>query len=315
MFLGITVTLLILCIFSTIVHSVGVCLLLCIAQYGKLAVQRKYLLHLSICEILFNLFELTKTVSSLISVDGKTSSISTYVYDYIVQLSFTGCILALYLIMTYIAIDRLMITLLKEMYPLYWNSTRANIILIITWVTCIFVSFGLILIREFVGFMIADALSNCYQFLDITYIILAIISCAYICHRKGPSAEMKKRRKEDQQVGEMAEEGLVSVFLKSEVDVPILLMVTFCIVMVIPNFVQKLLQLTSSRQSTLSIGFAISYQLMTLFHGFIYISFHRAAKNKLRKWLGFKYRGYTGDNALMLKHLITATTAVGINVT
>ena len=284
MFFILLVTLIILSISSIIVHSTGIYLLLYSFQHGRLAVQKKYLLNLSICEIIFNIFELVKCVSSIISMYDSTNSVALYANGYIIQMS-SGDTLVLYLIMIYITIDRFMVGILSEIYPLYWRGSRARILLIMTWITCIIISFSLTLVQEYVGFNSTYAISFCYEVLDFCFIMLAVISCSYSCMTKKVKRKIQTRKTKR----------VIAVYLKSKVDASILLICTFMSFMTIPNIIHNILPVDEP-SNKLSASFSISYQLMTLFHGFICIFMHRP----VIEWLHIKEDSYLVTNPIII---------------
>ena len=313
MLLGILITPMVVGISNILVHSLGIYLLCSLLQYGNLGVQQKYLFHLSICEILFNILEIAKHILTIFPLFDNTSDIGENLSAYLTLMSFPGVTMALYLIMAYITIDRLMLTILSVLYPLYWSIAKVKLLLMITWVTCIFTSLCLILIHQYTVFKLNNGLlMYCNPIYDLSFIILALISFLYTCYKREMYTGIKLPRKRR---GNMKPKGLIVVFLKSNIDVYIPLMLIFLTVMVIPNLIHVVLRIICNNQSnTLPAAFNICYQLMTLMHGFICIFLYRPTKRLLWRKLNIQSSSCNGDNILMINHLITATSAAIIQV-
>lgn len=168
MSLATEVALIALCFTSITVHSAGIYLILFSLKFNSMVqnIQRKYLLSLAVCEVIFNIFELAKCILWMVT------AVKT---NYLTQMS-AGSVFLLYMLVIYICIDRLIVSVQKEAYPFYWRGANAAILLLFTWTTCICISIILTLSEEYVDMRTTKVLLYSLEGIGICALIIGMVS-------------------------------------------------------------------------------------------------------------------------------------------
>lgn len=319
MFSIVSIVITALCLINIIVHLLGVYLLCSLIQHGRLAVRQKYLTNLSICELLYNTCEFIKHMMLLTGENEQLVKMRP-TYEYLVLIGHTEATIVLYLVMTYITFDRLMCTLLGECYSSYWDCSKVKLLHMVTWVFSSLMTLSFVIAQQYTRMKFAKMIIKFTDpILDILFITLSAVLCFYTLCKKVEKCMHNRRRMNggglfEKKKKKRKPEGLISVFVRSGVDVSRPIMITFFVLMVLPNLIQSFLRIVDNHTANiLATSFTISYGVMTFIHGLTYLLFHNPTKRLIRRKLKLRPPTCNFDNSFGMHHLLTATAAVTIN--
>lgn len=283
------VVLILLNIMNSIMHGMGIMILL---KIGRKKTQHIYLINLSISELLKNVIifltcipEITPMSPYAFSICMKIHVYLGIVYDYTIMCSYV-------LTMFYITLDRYCIIVIGHQYKAFWNSTKANTLVITTWLLggSVSVSISLIhhllddveVLRYFIFTNQREGLLVSYSrpLFDLPFIILATAVYYQIFHKYSKSQEKILINSGKQN------KSRVTVFTHSTFFVPVLLIGSFVAFTVIPNLLISYHQLAGKYVShTLQVLCYISYACSDTADVFIYVLMQRNVRKFLKQRL------------------------------
>lgn len=254
---------------NILIHTLGLYLLQCADKSGRQNVQTVYIKNLSRTDLLINIFSFIRNLLKILPLHNLHESNSykeivtySYIFDY------AALKLCLYMWMFYITIDRLLGVLLNFSYPVYWDSFKAKILVRITWTIALIV------------FIIASALHSSrndeiYLFdvanvviiiVDIAFVVTAILSYTQIF------ARFQRTRKRSMLCANRLnrKQNSWKIFRRSRFYVSVLLIATFIIFTIIPDFMW-MFKFVGTKHSVSEFLMTIMYAVSYLVDGIIYI--------------------------------------------
>ena len=291
MTLWLKITLLVLNLANSLLHGVGIYLLVTLFPQSRFKIQQRYLIHLSVCEFTINTLEVINILNGFVEYSPDAQSKVDEVFHYVLIIQFTGVSLVFYLDMIYLTLDRLFEIVLNIKYPVYWSEEKARNLLIVTWVVS-----GLIT----VAFCIAHGLlewawepvifTYFFPTMEFLFVFLAITTYIFIFRKykitrisPAPNLEIlklspktRKRRRSS-----------FYIFRRSKFFIPVLLILTFLIFMVGADLTLLFVGVIQGNDSLeLRTAVFISYAISNLFDAWIYIFLQKDVKRLLYRKLG-----------------------------
>lgn len=275
---------------NILIHSLGFYLLLCLHKRCTENVQIIYIMNLSATELILNILSFIRNfirVASPVIANKhwfKDLTMYSYIVDYAV---FRFC---LYMWMFYITIDRVCGVLLNMSYPSYWNSTKALYLVVVTWVFGFIVSISTALVYGFHSsdeenmFLIANYTIIIF---DITFVVVAVISYGSIFHvfqKQRHNSFLGKQTKGSSSPDSENEESLWTIFRHSRFYVSVLIVSTFILFTIIPDFMWTF-HVVENENSIGGFMLSTSYAVSYFIDGAIYIFMDDKVKNLLLKKL------------------------------
>lgn len=218
--------------------------------------------------------------------NSEYSSVLLYIQHYATLLYLTGLWLVLYLTMTYVTLDRLLMVKLAFRYKTYWTLKKSRYLVYTTWVVCMMVPFGIAIGELFYKFHYQDVIYE-YLFptLDFIYISFATTTYTYIFIRFIKSSQMSHKVSGTTIQSRRRRRSSALLFKDSKFYTTILLVLTFLVFIVVPNLIYLMLGMHrehTEHLETLSafmhnkdnIVFDLcrfSYAIASCLHFFIYI--------------------------------------------
>ena len=253
---------------NVLFHSLGAYLLISMYPRCKQKIQQIYLFNLSISECLTNVLEICRSIPDLIEFEEDELTRINEIRQYILIVSFTGVSIVYYFDMIYLTLDRLLDVHLNMKYPVYWNETKTRYLLISTWAIGLFTSVSVSICYKYLDFKWRDAFFKYfYPTIEFTFIVLALITYGFIFH--------KYRQTRLRVPGCMSVYKVTStlhIFRKSRFYIPVLLIITFLLLMIAPDITYLIVGIVyKSESETLLTCCWISYAISNLADAYIYI--------------------------------------------
>ena len=297
----------VLSICNVAVHSIGCHLLRYIAKNVEQSPQTIYVLHLSGCEILFNI---TASLTTILKMVPWSYAATIHTYIDLVYLS--GPWLVYFVLMCSITLDRLLQILLHLKYPKFWNETKAKKLIKIGWIaggmftvfTCFYQKFFNNDIREIY-------FTYWYPSFHIFFVILTITTYIVIFKhfkrsRVAPCQSVIQRGS----VNHLHQISTFRTFLKSRFYVSVLLIGTYVIFVVVPDSIYLFYGYLGNNKNNqiLDTLCYLSYILGTSSDAYIYIF----VQTSVRKLLWKKLRIYrqTNNNDIANRALPSTTSRI-----
>ena len=276
-----TFQIIILClnILNVIFHSVGIYILLSVYEDSRQKVQQIFLLNLSVCECIINLFQACSILPEIISIPSRYNILND-INEHILIISFTGISVVYYLDMIYITVDRMMDIVLNIRYPVYWNERKTKVLMFSTWVIGTGMCVTVIVLHNLIKFKWKDAFFKYfYPTVGFAFIILALITYGFIFHK------FKQSRKPPVRGGKHTKSAnSITVFRRSRFHIPVFLILTFLLFMIVPDLTYLFVAVINERNSPILLAICwISYCISNLVDAWIYIFMQRDVRRHLWK--------------------------------
>ena len=263
------VVLLILNILNTLLHILGIYLLICVIRNGTETAEKLYLINLSTCEALMNFLEASRRITSLIPLSPGANKIIDEINQYVLIVMFTGISFVFYLDMIYLTFDKLLDIVLNIKYHLYWDVFKAKRLIKGTWVIGVSLSITIALLYRFTNYDWEGAFFKCfYPTLEFGFIVLAFVTYSFIFYK------YKETRRAPLIAGtryQQKKESYFRIFRRSRFYISVLIILNFLVFMVIPDLIYLFVGIIYGHATeTLSISCWISYAVSNLLDLWIY---------------------------------------------
>lgn len=274
-------------------HMLGFYLLYCQYRNGVQESQQLYLMNLALAEGFANLLQLLMNpLHEIFPMSTNSTNTFKKCQYYFKTIRGYGVVSVYFLTMHYLTIDKLLDVLLSIKYTIYWNENQTCILLKGTWTLCLTMAVALSIVYNFTGFdfhIILDI--YVYPMFGLLFIITASIAYGFIFYkfnetRIPPPIESSRGTR-----GRILRPSVVAVFQKSLFFIPVLLVSTFIIFMVIPEWIH-LFEVVLNKNDDLTINTILRF-LWTLSYfcdAIIYIWLKPSVKRLLKKKISFKRR-------------------------
>ena len=237
MSLAIEVVLIMLAVLNIVVHSIGLYLLVSLYKYGNDEPQYIYIINLSATLLAFNICWFLLGVINVIAI----ISIPLEVGIYISIITSTVFIVAYYMTLAGITIDRFLEVLLNIKYTIYCGTTKAKLMVSISWFIAVVMTIATLLMHELIAFNFEIIVTKyVYPIADFLFILIAVVSYSFIFHRykatrNHPSGVFRKgsRRKK---VSNSSQSSIV-VFRQSRFYVSACLVLNFIVLVAVPDLI------------------------------------------------------------------------------
>ena len=271
--------------FNIILHTIGSSSLISLYPNCIFKTQRLYIINLSVTTALLNSLELIKNITVFLETFSKSIRSIERFQHYILIIEFTGVSFVYYVTMIVLTLDRLAGVRLGLKYQQYWNETKTKYLVGILWMSGSLIAIGVSL-----AFFINDLdwehyfYKYFYPILELSFILIALATYGFIfCERT------KNIRKLSTMSGEEPADmkAKLTEFKKSFFFVPSLLILTFVLFMIVPDFVYLFIVIKKKKPSeTLGIGCWISYATSNIIDAGVYIYFLSDVRKYLLKKIG-----------------------------
>lgn len=272
---------------NIILHSVGIHLLRSLPENDKRKVQVIYIMNLSVTELILNTISFFRNIIKLIPHHEQHTALImqySYVFDYAVL----KC--ALYLTMIVLTLDRILLVLYNVRYPSCLSANRAKLSILFIWLVC-----ALVFIMYLLFFMYLFKHSDYESCKLFNYVVIAFdmlfLSIAVLAYSLIFRSFVKQKRKKGMLSvnGENESEKrrtLWKVFRESRFYVAVLLISTFTVFVVVPDFVFAFHACQGDARNIryiTTICYAISYFSDALIYVFLNDKVRKLFVQKLRK--------------------------------
>ena len=218
-------------ILAVLVHVAALLLLIKSTQHDIKGSQKYLFISLSITELSYCLI-------SIAYLWCKEYGVENSIRKYITIFRATAVLLMYYFIMIYITLDRFFTVHLNIKYEVYWSPLKTKRLIFFTSLVCIAVSL-LVSVTWFQMHWNVTTFVNIYLYppFMVVFIICAVITYSYIvkkiiANRKREDRLMKQMTKNHKKLSPQIQQKP-----KSAIFVPTIVIVTFILFMVIPNFI------------------------------------------------------------------------------
>ena len=226
-------------ILAVLVHVAALLLLIKSTQHDIKGSQKYLFISLSITELSYCLI-------SIAYLWCKEYGVENSIRKYITIFRATAVLLMYYFIMIYIKLDRFFTVHLNIKYEVYWSPLKTKRLIFFTSLVCIAVSL-LVSVTWFQMHWNVTTFVNIYLYSPfmVVFIICAVITYSYIvkkiiANRKREDRLMKQMTKNHKKLSPQIQQKP-----KSAIFVPTIVIVTFILFMVIPNFIYTIDKNTS----------------------------------------------------------------------
>ena len=226
-------------ILAVLVHVAALLLLIKSTQHDIKGSQKYLFISLSITELSYCLI-------SIAYLWCKEYGVENSIRKYITIFRATAVLLMYYFIMIYIKLDRFFTVHLNIKYEVYWSPLKTKRLIFFTSLVCIAVSL-LVSVTWFQMHWNVTTFVNIYLYplFMVVFIICAVITYSYIvkkiiANRKREDRLMKQMTKNHKKLSPQIQQKP-----KSAIFVPTIVIVTFILFMVIPNFIYTIDKNTS----------------------------------------------------------------------
>lgn len=268
---------------NVILHVIGAYLLLTLYDMTLYKIHFVYLINLSVCEALMNCIEFFRVLLDFIPQSYQVLINSEEIRHYVLIIQFTGISVVYYLVMFYITLDRLLQIKLNIRYPLFWNEFNAITLMKITWAISMFVICLSTLLCYIVYHFDWQNVFFKYFYLtiELSFILFAFFTYGtifkeYIEKQTLPALLRKTNFGQNYKV--------VRIFRNSRFHISLYLILSFILLMVIPDLLYLLHAILHSHPcEEVSIACWICYALSNLTDAFIYIFLQKNVRNAFQK--------------------------------
>lgn len=279
--IALTVVLLLLNFINVFFHTAGCYLLICIKKReDENRIQLLFLIHLSICEALMNLFEGIRRIPEFFALNTREKKLNATIQNYIMIVMFAGISVVYYLDMMYLTINRLLDILLNIRYHLYISYKLSKRLILITWLFAGSLAILIGCLSKFTAYNWEEQIFVfCFPILNFIFIIISLVTYGLIFlkyrrTRKSPSCNGQPRQ------------SVYQTFRNSRFYVPVLLILTFLVFIVVPDLTYLFVAVVKGNDSTtLLVACWISYAIGNLSDCYIYIFMQRSVRRLLLKKL------------------------------
>ena len=293
MSIALRITLSIVNLITTILHTLGGYLLIYQYRNGSQDSYQLFLINLSISEGVANLLQfLINPISDMFSMSINVALVINKVQYYIKTLRGYGFVTVYFLTMIYLTLDKLFDILLNIRYPLYWNELYTRNLLTITWAMSISTAITVSIVHHYTGVDFHVILDMyIYPIFDIVFIIIAVLTYGFIFHKykqtRNPPTENTTS------TSNYRRPNVLRVFQNSRFYIPVLLITTFIFFMAIPEMIHLCLVVSNGNhfdplKTILTILWALSY----FSDAIIYIWMKPSVKRVLLRKLGIRRRAW-----------------------
>lgn len=264
--------LVILRLIDIILHIFGIYLLIICnrksnCRLNKNRVSTFYIVNLSITEICFStLWLFMVPVTKIFTLPKHISAIIEQIQPYIMISIYTLVAFVFYATMFEITLDRLLAIKLSIKYRIYCTVRTAQYVLIATWVTGGLLFIAVVTSYRITGFNF-DIWFHSYFYtpLNITFVILTIFTYGFLFQKYKRSSELKRKWIQGNN------RNAFIVFHKSRFYLSVLIVLTFVLLIIIPDLTYLFLSLRDKQSKTLLAACVISYSLSNIVDGLLYI--------------------------------------------
>lgn len=283
-----------------ILHSFGCYCLLCNYKQGKDDVNQIYLINLSINEALgefiavsvLHIPKLTKLFGIHLSCTFEMLQI------YCVILLYAVFSFVYYTNMVYICLDKLMDIVLNIKYNVYWNKQRAKKLLVATWFIGCLIWLSLSVSTYYTHKHATDLTGKCtkrdfytekfvgyfYPTFDVLFFIVASISYGFIFHKFKQTRLLPAQISFSKATNSRTSVSSFKAFRQSRFYIPVLLVLTFILLVVVPDIINLVYSIILHKESKILDRFLlICFQLSYLNDAIIYIFIQQQTRRILRR--------------------------------
>ena len=245
--------------FTIFLHSIGSYILRKLLPKARTKPQRMYLINLSVVEAVYNLLEMIRGVTDLLTTPGEHPWVDEMA-QYVLTTNWTGVAFVFYLNMIYIPLDRLAFVALNIRYQSYWSAKKAKYHIAVTWFFGIMTSLTVCVFEKTRGFpWINVFFPYVYTTIDIVVVITSIISYILIFYFYRLSRSLSR-------------DASMRTARPPRNRVPVALIGTYILLQLVPNVVYLLAIRTETELSTVVTTICnIAYGLSHLVDAVIYI--------------------------------------------
>lgn len=245
------IAILCLCCLSLLMHSLGFYLLICMYHTGRKTGQKLYLIN-------FSLFETVKATIgiALVSIalffstsEVDPSPLVISIQHHLSILSETMLTFIYYSLLFYITIERLMTVVLGMKYCIYKGRRQSRNILISTWSIGCAIGLLFCLLYGLYGFYYIPYNHFVYVFLDILFIIIAVITYSTLFKKHVKSCSFRVHQNGCQR----STRSYTEIYRQSNFHIPVLLMSSFLFLMIVPDLVYVVMVCYQSHLSGLNM--------------------------------------------------------------
>lgn len=282
-FIVVIVILIVLSLSNISLHGFGCYLLRCLSKDNG-SVQNMFIMSLSAVTILINFFSLL-TLS--LRIESPPSNVTTVAYEIAYHLEVmdqTMLNFIFYMTYNYLALNKYLEVQLNIKYPIYCNNKAAKYLLTLTWSLGIIFFVTIELTEHYTDFEFSDVSKYYFISLDIIFVFIVIFSYAYIFHR------YKQTRNCPNMAG--TNESILNTFRKSRFYISVLLVFTFVVFYIIPDFIYVLVGAHTNDDEgeanvsglVISFLYSISFTCDAIIYTFLKPNVRRLLWKKLRKF-------------------------------
>ena len=282
-----------LCALSSMFHLTGSYILICLRHSTMNGSQRLFLLHLSLSELYMTAVELIKQLYYV------AMNSNGFILDYINVVQMSSGAMVYYFIMIYMTIDRFLAIYLNMRYKMYWSGSKTRCLLKVTWViffmlamvTCLLHKYQLINYRELFYMYIWPAT-------DAVFLVVALGTYGYIIQRVYKRNKFTSYFKTSSKISDITKNATTgsqqnqntttgseknqSFFMKPTFYVPMVLILTFSLLIVAPDLALAFVILSGKTVSEdILSGVFMAYMVSTLLHIFLSPHVRRMLMKKL----------------------------------
>ena len=250
--------LMLLYVFNVILHTLGTYALLILHKDTQNRSQRLLLINHSFCESVRHVLEIILRTLQLLQFPSH--HLMTYIAFYMQTIAETGMCFIFYLAMIYITLDKLARAVLNMYYTLYWDEEKTRNLVLFTW----FLGLSICVACTMISILTSIDLHHVfhryvYPSVDVTFILIAVTTLIVVTRnynkRKRKSLRQKYNRNKHR-LQETFEEfasrsGSRHADIGRNFIVPVLLIVIFLILIVVPDLTYFLVSTVRSSSSDL----------------------------------------------------------------
>ena len=278
---AINITLILLSFANVVIHSLGTYLLASLYSNRKSNAQKVYLINLSVLLVFINFLGCVYRIPYLIVPSDNIHSVICPIQMYIQITLSTGICPVYYFNMFYLTLDRLLNVLWNVKYKVHWDETKAMILLEATWISGIITCISISLVYRFTGLYWQSVYyTYFYPTLDVIFITLAFVTYTVLFWKYKLSrnfrvkiTKIRKRR-----------ENSFDVFRRSRFYIPVLLILSFLLLVLVPHVVGFLYGQVHQKQWDMvnSICWML-YAVSDIINAWVYIFVQRPVRTLLWK--------------------------------
>ena len=268
-------------------------LLLCVYKSSTKTAGQIHIIHLSVVEKLMNFFEAVRRIPDFITLSIEDANILKEIQNYVQIMMFAGISIVYYLDMIYLTLDKLLEIMLNIRYPLYWSTTKSNVLMSVTWLFAGILVTSISLLHHLTEYNWEEHIFKyCFPILNFSFIMIAVTSYGFIFHRfkhaqNDPAINLAPRARKIGTVGPIprviqghVQPNVFRLIRKSRFLTIFLLIITFILFIVVPDSVYLCQFLNGQESEALNMGCWISYAIGNLADCYIYIFMQPALRKQ-----------------------------------